>query len=317
MLQHKENKRTGWSPPDLKGKVAVVTGASRGAGRGIACVLGECGATVYVTGRSVRGQPTTDNAPGTIDDTADEVTRRGGRGLAVRCDHTDEAQVKAVFQRVQREQGRLDLLVNNAWGGYEGGSLAPARFWRTDFERHWQGMIVAGLRAQMLASYHGIPLLLARLRAARAGPGLIVGTVAWDHDKYLGNIYDVSKHAIVRMLYGLARELRKLNVAAVALAPGFLRTEKVLAAFNTDESNWRKVAGLRKTESPEYVGRAVASLAADPKVMRKSGKAFRVGELAREYGFTDIDGRRVPPWTVPATFEELLEAFEERGEWPS
>jgi len=307
-------KRIARAVPDLRGSVAVVTGASRGAGRGIACVLGEAGATVYVTGRSVRGSPTTDKAPGTIDDTADEVTARGGTGIPVRCDHTVEEQVRALFERVQKEQGRLHILVNNAWGGYEGPGIRPASFWKAPL-RLWDAMFVAGVKAQLLASYFAIPLMLSartaepRTRAQRSS-GLVVSTVAWDHDKYIGSFYDIAKHAIVRMIFGVARELRKYNITAVAVAPGFMRTERVLERSKTDEQHWQTVPALKQTESPEYVGRAVAMLAADRKVQRKSGRAFRVGELAREYGFVDRDGRRVPPFTLRKPFEKLLEAYE-------
>ncbi len=134
--------------------------------------------------------------------------------------------------------------------------------------------------------------------------------MAWDHDKYIGSFYDIAKHAIVRMIFGLARELRKYHIAAVAVAPGFMRTERVLRRLKTDEQHWQSVPRLRQTESPEYVGRAVAMLAADPKVLRKSGRTFRAGELAREYGFADRDGRRVPPFTIRQSFEKLVEAFE-------
>lgn len=307
----KKAKPEQWRAPNLTGKVAVVTGASRGAGRGIASVLGECGARVYVVGRSVRGVPTTDNMPGTIEDTADEVTRRGGRGLAVRCDCTVNEEVKALFERVKQEQGRLDLLVNNAWGGYEGGPLMPKRFWNILFEKHWQGMFVAGLRAHLLASYYAIPLMLPQKR------GLLVSTVAWDHEKYIGNVYDISKHAIVRMMWGLARELRKFRIAAVAIAPGFMRTERVLAAYKTDEQNWRKIPGLKRTETPEYLGRAIACLAADRRAMQKTGRAFHAGELARIYRITDLDGRRIPPFIVPSNIERMLEKFEEKKDWSS
>ncbi|MBI3694303.1 MAG: SDR family oxidoreductase, partial [Acidobacteria bacterium] len=142
--------------------------------------------------------------------------------------------------------------------------------------------------------------------------GLIVSTVAWEHNKYIGSFYDVAKHAIVRMIYGLARELKKHHVAAIALAPGFMRTERVLRACRTDEEHWRSVPHLNKTESPEYSGRAVAMLAADPKVLRRSGRAYRAGELAREYGFPDVDGRRVPPFTVPKSFEQMMEDWEKK-----
>jgi len=296
-MKRKDEK---WIAPRLDGRIAVVSGATRGAGRGIALSLGEAGATVYVTGRSVRGKPTTGGRPGTVEDTAEEVTARGGRGIAVRCDHSVAADVETLFARVKKEQGYLDILVNNAWGGYEGG-LIPAYFWKAPLEQHWQGMFVNGLRTHLVTSYYAIPLMLPRSQ------GLIVSTIAWDHDKYIGSFYDVSKHAIVRFIYGVARELRKHNIAAIALAPGFMRTEAVLKACKTDEEHWRTRPGLEKTESPEYVGRAVNVMAADPKIMRKYGKAFRVGELAPEYGFTDVDGRRVPPFTIRKPFEKMLE----------
>jgi NAD(P)-dependent dehydrogenase (short-subunit alcohol dehydrogenase family) len=289
----------------LKGSVAVVTGASRGAGRGIARALGEAGVTVYVTGRSVRGAPTTDGMPGTIDDTADEVTARGGTGVAVRCDHTDDAQVTALFDRVRREQGRLDLLVNNAWGGYEGWGLMRGGiyFWEQPFAERWDKMFTAGVRAHFLASCLAAPLMIPQRR------GLIVSTIAWDHDKYLGSFYDLAKHATVRMIHGIALELRRHNVAAVAVAPGFMRTERVLAAFKAEEVRWREFPGLAPSETPEYVGRGVVALATDPGIMQKSGKAFRAGELAQLYGFTDIDGRQVPPFTAPDDILAFLESM--------
>jgi NAD(P)-dependent dehydrogenase (short-subunit alcohol dehydrogenase family) len=277
----------------LKSSVAVVTGASRGAGRGIACALGEAGATVYVTGRSVRGGPTTESLPGTIEDTAADVTARGGVGIPVRCDHTVDAEVEALFARVRGEQGRLDVLVNNVWGGYEHidqGAFA-ARFWEHPFAERWDKMFSAGLRAHFRASCLAAPLMLPQRR------GLIVSTVAWDHDKYIGSFYDVAKHAIVRLVFVMAIELRKYNVAAVAVAPGWLRTERMLQSPPAD---------LSLTESPEYVGRGVVALASDPQVLDKSGRAFRVGELALEYGFSDIDGRQIPPFTVP-DFRALVE----------
>lgn len=296
-----------WVAPRLDGKVAVVTGASRGAGKGIALVLGESGATVYVTGRSVRGAPTTDNVPGTIHETAEQITARGGRAIAVRCDHTLAPDVEALFDRVKDEQGRLDILVNNVWGGYEGAGAYPTHFWKAPLERSWRGMFVAGLRAHLLSCYYGIPIMLPHKR------GLIISTVAWDHNKYLGSFYDIAKHAIVRMIYGLAIELEKHDIAALAVAPGFMRTERVLKYYKTDEANWRSIPQLRRTETPQYVGRAVAMLAADGRILRKSGQAFRVGELAQEYRFTDVDGRQVPPFTIPASFEKILEEFERKG----
>lgn len=276
----------------LKGKVAVVTGASRGAGKGIALVLGEEGATVYVTGRSVSGKSTTENLPGTIDETAEAVTARGGAGIPVRCDHTIDEQIEALFDRIKQEQGRLDLLVNNAWGGYEqyDSNTFDSPFWEQPL-RHWHGMFTAGVRSQLVTSRFAAPLMLPQRQ------GLIVNSTAGDRGKYLGNLfYDVAKNAIVRMAKGMAIELRSYNIAAVSLCPGFMRTEKVLTHYKTDEQHWQTIPDLEKTESPQYIGRAVAALAADPNVMQKSGSTLTVGELAQEYGFTDIDGRYIPPF---------------------
>jgi len=303
-------------PRSLHGKVAVVTGASRGAGRAIAAVLGEHGATVYVTGRSVRGKPTTDNLPGTIEESAEEVTRRGGRGIAIRCDHANELEVESLFLKVRGERGRLDILVNNAWGGYEGDRLIPAFFWHAPL-RLWDAMFERGLKAHLLATYFAIPLMIeSAALAARSKsshkPGLIVSTIAWDHDKYIGNFYDVAKHSIVRLLWGLAMELREHHIATVALAPGFMRTERVMSHANR-EADWKKIPWLKRSESPEYLGRAVAALARDARLMRRSGKAFHVGELAREYGFTDTDGRRVPPFIIRESFVDMVKKLKKQS----
>jgi len=273
----------------LQGRIAVVTGASRGAGRAIAAVLGEEGATVYVTARSTATGPTTEDLPGTIEETAATVTARGGIGVAVRCDHTDESAVVALFERIRREQGRLDLLVNNVWGGYEHhpGEAFTAPFWEQPSEL-WERMFVAGVRAHLLTSRYAVPLMLPQRS------GLIINTVAWAYGEYLGNLYyDVAKAATIRMAYGMAHELRPYEITAVALAPGFMRTERVL------EAHARQPFDLSTTESPEYLGRAVAALAADAHVIHRSGSILTVGELAREYGFTDIDGRRPEPFRIP------------------
>ena len=273
----------------LRGKVVVVTGGSRGVGKGIALALGEAGATVYVTGRS-DAAGTTEGLPGTVRDTADAVTQRGGQGVPVRCDHAADAEVEALFARVEQEQGRLDVLVNNAWGGYEqfDWSRFGAPFWEQPM-RLWSGMFESGVRAHLAATRLAVPLMLPRRG------GLIVHTTAWDRDKYLGNLfYDVAKAAVNRMAFGMARELQPHHVAVVALAPGFVGTERVRAAF----------AGAGRTpgnlESPEYIGRAVVALAADENVMAKSGRVLTVGHLAAEYGFTDVDGRQWPPFQIEA-----------------
>jgi NAD(P)-dependent dehydrogenase (short-subunit alcohol dehydrogenase family) len=285
--------------------VAIVTGASRGAGRGIAVELGAAGATVYVTGRSTRAQPAQSYGelltlsglaalPGSIEETTEEVTRAGGNGIAVRCDHTREDDVAQLFERVQREQGRLDLLVNNAWGGHETfNGVFEAPFWEHPMA-HWDAMFDRGVRNHLLASRYAAPAMVRRRR------GLIVTTTFWDRDRYLrGNLfYDLAKAAMNRLAFGIAQELRPHGVASLAVSPGWIRTEFVLAGHRTDEAHWREVPALARTESPRYLGRAVAALAADPDVLEKSGAVRRVADLALEYGFTDIDGRRVPAFEL-------------------
>lgn len=290
----------------LAGRVAIVTGGSRGAGRGIAQELGAAGATVYVTGRSTRAAPAEgygtilsesgmESLPGTIDGTADEVTRLGGRGIAVRCDHTRDDEVRALFARVEAEQGRLDVLVNNAWGGHEAFSKTSfgAPFWEQALDQ-WDAMFDRGVRNHLVASRIAAPTFI------RQGRGLIVTTSFWDQGHYLrGNLfYDLAKAAMNRLAFGVAEELRPHGVASLAVTPGWMRTEFVLASQHATEENWRDVPAFARTESPRYVGRAVAALAADPEVMAKSGGIHRVADLAVEYGFTDIDGRVVPPFEL-------------------
>ncbi len=287
-----DEDRRRWAMPRLGGMIAVVTGASRGAGRGIALVLGEAGATVYVTGRSVVGGRAVDDLPGTIDETAAEVSGRGGVGIAVRTDHTVDAEVAALFARVEREQGRLDLLVNNAWGGYEGDDDTFGRpFWEQPLWR-WDRMLAAGVRSSLVASYYATPLMLPRRHGLIVNVGLDVGPDDWDLDRHghINVFYDTAKTAINRMAFGMAHNLRPYGVAAVALAPGWMRTEAVMR--DKPPHTRPSAAQLAQTQSVEYVGRAVAALAADPAVLDKSGQVLRVGEVARAYGFTDIDGRQ-------------------------
>ena len=290
----------------LRGRVAVVTGGSRGAGRGIALELGAAGATVYVTGRSTRAEPARgydrilaesklDSLPGTIDDTAEEAARLGGTAIPVRADHTREDEVRALFDRVEREQGRLDLLVNNAWGGHEAFAKVAfgAPFWEQPLDQ-WEAMFDRGVRNHLLASRIAAPIFI------RQGRGLIVTTTYWDRGGYLkGNLlYDLAKAAMNRLAFAMAEELRPHGVASLAVSPGWMRTEFVLAGYGADETSWREHPPLARTESTRYVGRAVAALAADPEVMEKSGGVHRVGDLAVEYGFTDVDGRVVPPFEL-------------------
>jgi NAD(P)-dependent dehydrogenase (short-subunit alcohol dehydrogenase family) len=279
--------------------VALVTGASRGAGRGIALELGAAGATVYVTGRSVRGAPATDDVAGSVDETASEVTARGGHGIAVRCDHTVDAEVESLFTRIRAEHSRLDILVNNVWGGYESRECRPlplVPFWEQPAQQ-WDGMFTAGVRAHLMASRLAVPLMLPQRR------GLIVSTTAnLAALPYLRNVfYDLSKNAVARLTWAMAQELREHGIAAVALAPGFMKTERVVEAF-------RRAGAMAAVDGPggpkettAYVGRAVVALATDPQVIEKSGQLLEVGTLAREYGFTDIDGTQPAPFRLPAS----------------
>ncbi|MFC8130857.1 SDR family NAD(P)-dependent oxidoreductase [Streptomyces sp. NPDC057302] len=277
-----------WNSPDLGGKVAVVTGASRGVGRGVALALGAAGATVYVTGRSTRGGARTEGLPGTVDDTADEVTRRGGKGIAVRCDHGVAEDNEALAARVQADHGKLDLLVNNAWGGYERSSDVrfDAPFWDQPMWRY--DLFETSLRAQYDVTRRLAPLMLPQQS------GVIVGISFSDGDIYLGQVgYDVFKSASDRMCRGFASDLRKKNVAALSLHPGFVRTERVEAAWEAMGDGPASVV-----HSPEYVGRAIAALLADPEVMERTGKVLSTGDLALEYGFADVDGRQPPAFRL-------------------
>jgi NAD(P)-dependent dehydrogenase (short-subunit alcohol dehydrogenase family) len=280
----------------LSDTVALVTGASRGAGRGIALELGTAGATVYVTGRSVRGGPTTDQIPGTIDETAEDVTGRGGFGIAVRCDHRVDEQVESLFDRIRRDHGRLDVLVNNVWGGYENPDCRPLSmvpFWE-QASGQWDAMFTAGVRAHLMASRHAVPLMLPRRR------GLIVSTTAnLEPLPYMRNLfYDLAKSAVARLTWAMAQELREHGIAALAVAPGFMRTERVVEAFRragaADALNGPGGPG----ETTAYLGRAIAALASDARILEKSGQVVEVGTLAREYGFTDVNGAQPLPFRI-------------------
>jgi dehydrogenase/reductase SDR family protein 1 len=262
----------------LADTVAVVTGASRGIGKGIALGLGEAGATVYVTGRTTHEG---DNPlPGAIAATAEAVTRTGGRGIAVRCDHARDAEVAALFDRVQDEQGRLDLLVNNATSFPYLGPPKEIPFWELPLTL-WDQLHTVGLRSHYAASFFAAPLMIARRR------GLIVNIASAGAVEYVYNVaYGAAKAGIVKMAADMAHELLPHNVAVVSVWPGLTRTETVLAQ--------PEIYGHLAATSPQFNGRAVAALAADPNIMAKTGQTLLVPALAREYGFTDVDGT-LPP----------------------
>ncbi|NIK56529.1 SDR family NAD(P)-dependent oxidoreductase [Kribbella shirazensis] len=262
----------------LAGKVALVTGASRGVGKGIALGLGEQGATVYVTGRTESGGPATTLLPGTVQKTAAEVTALGGRGVAIGCDHRDDEQTRRAVQRVLDDAGRLDVLVNNVWGGYEyfwDGTpfWEEAGFWTQPLER-WDSAFRAGVRAHYVTSVAAAPTMVAQ------GAGLIVSVSSEGAAKVDTSVaYGAAKAATDHMIACMAHELRDHGVTAVSLYPGLVRTESVLRAAEYFD--------LSDSESPQFVGRGVAALAADPEVIRFTGQVVRSSALADEYGFSD------------------------------
>ena len=281
---------------NLRGRVALVAGATRGAGRGIATALGEAGAVVYCSGRSTRGALASGaNRPETIDETAELVTAAGGTGIAVRCDHTIDQDVTALVDRIRRDHGRLDVLVNDVWGG-DALTEFGKTFWQVNLA-NGRRMIDQAIFSHILTSHHAAPLMFER---GEHGTGLIVEITDGDFYGYRGNLfYDLVKTSVIRLALVQARELRKQDVAAVAVTPGFLRSEFMLEHFGVTKETWRE--GAKKdpnfiaSESPLYVGRGIAALAADPDVKAKSGKVFASWTLAREYGFTDADGSK-PDW---------------------
>jgi NAD(P)-dependent dehydrogenase (short-subunit alcohol dehydrogenase family) len=271
----------------LTNTIALVTGASRGVGKGIALGLGEAGATVYVTGRTSDQHTSTDS--GSIEETAAEVTRLGGQGIPVRCDHRNDTEVEALFTQIQAEQRRLDLLVNNIWGGYEQMSENGEWTWERPFWEQpvwrWEAMFHAGVRAHFIASRLAAPLMM------KQRSGLIVTISFWAAQKHMGNlIYGMAKAATDKFAADSAEELRPYDVASVSLYPGMVRTEAVLA-----NAEW---LDLSNSESPQFVGRAVAALASDPAKMQRSGHILLTAQLAQEYGFVDIDGKIIRPLTL-------------------
>jgi NAD(P)-dependent dehydrogenase (short-subunit alcohol dehydrogenase family) len=282
----------------LQGKVALVTGATRGAGRGTAVALGEAGATVYCSGRTTRERRSEYDRPETIEETAALVDAAGGRGIAVAADHLVSEQVRALVARIDDEQGRLDVLVNDIWGGE---NLAE---WNTPI---WEHDLEGGLRMLRLAidthlitSHFALPLLI------RRPGGLVVemtdGTAEYNARTYrLSTFYDLAKASVLRLAFAQGHELEAHGCTAVALTPGWLRSEMMLEHYGVTEETWREATVgsphfTAISESPRFVGRAVAALAADPDVQRRNGGSFSSGGLAREYGFTDVDGSQPDCW---------------------
>ena len=283
---------------ELKGKVALVAGASRAAGRAIAVELGRLGATVYATGRTTRAQRSEMNRPETIEDTADLVTEAGGEGIAVQVDHLEPQQVKALIERVDRDHGRLDVLVNDVWGGD-----VYLRFGQKLWEHSLDGglrMLRLGIDTHAITSHFALPLLI------RRPGGLVIemtdGTADYNanYRAEAGFFYDLVKVSVQRMALAQSVELRPHGGTAVALTPGWLRSEAMLDAFGVAEENWREATEKQPhfviSESPTFVGRAAAALAADPDVARWNGQSLSSGQLAKVYDFTDVDGSRPDAW---------------------
>jgi NAD(P)-dependent dehydrogenase (short-subunit alcohol dehydrogenase family) len=306
-----------YQPPDLRGRIALVAGATRGVGRGTALALGEAGATVYCTGRSSRKQRGRNsgsarrnaaaarkalpadyyaNRPETIEETAELVSARGGKGIAVVVDHLEPDKVAKLITRIRKEQGQLHVLVNDISESAE--HEFGKTFWQADLERGF-ALFRNAVHTHMITSHFAAPLLIEGAKKSKKS-GLIVEIGDGDSYSYRGNIfYDLIKTTVIRQAFAMAYELRRKNVAAVALTPGFLRSEIMLEHFGVTEANWQE--GVKKdpnygaSETPLYAGRAIANLAADPNLIKKSGRVFSSWGLSDEYGFCDADGGR-PHW---------------------
>ncbi|MFG2041236.1 SDR family oxidoreductase [Dactylosporangium sp. NPDC048998] len=291
----------GAAPGSLAGRVALVAGATRGAGRQIAVQLGAAGATVYATGRTTRSRRSEMNRPETIEETAEMVTAAGGVGIAIGADHLDPAQVRGVVERIDAEHGRLDVLVNDIWGA-EGLFSWDKKLWEDDLEVGLHILRLA-IDTHIVTSHAALPLLI------RNPGGLVVemtdGTAEYNDRRYrVSFFYDLAKASVLRMAFALSEELRSFGGTAVALTPGWLRSELMLEHFGVTEAGWRDGAAkdphFAMSETPVYVGRAVAALAADPHVARWNGASLSSAGLAKEYGFTDADGSRPDWWRYEA-----------------
>ena len=280
----------------LKHKIALVVGGTRGAGRGIATELGASGATVYVTGRSTTTRRSEYNRPETIEETVELVNEAGGQGIAVPLEHLNPEQVRLLTARVEREQGRLDVLVNDIGGEYLTEFNKP--MWELSLEKGLRLLRLA-IDTHLIANHFALPLLI------QNPGGLVVevtdGTADYNDKNYrLSLFYDLAKTSIVRMAWGLAQELQPYQCTAVSLTPGWLRSELMLDHFGVSETNWQdatvKEPHFIISETPRYVGRAVSHLASDPDLARWSGQSLSSGQLAQIYGFTDLDGSQPDAW---------------------
>ena len=295
---------TNWSPDTgaLRGRIAVVAGATRGAGRGIAAALGEAGATVICSGRSsrIRTLQSDYDRPETIEETAELVTELGGKGVPVVVDHLDSAQVRGLADQLQKNHGHIDILVNDIWGAEKLKGGPPdwnKPIWQLDLEKGLRILRLA-IDTHLITSHHLLPLLISR------PGGLLVevtdGTSEYNASRYrLSVFYDLAKAVVTRLAFSQGHELAPHNATAVAITPGWLRSEMMLDAYNVTEDNWQDAAappGFAVSESPRYVGRAVAALAADPQRARWNQRSVTSAQLATEYGFTDIDGSRPDVW---------------------
>jgi len=281
----------------LTGQIALVAGATRGAGRGVAVELGAAGATVYVVGRSTRAQRSEYDRPETIEDTAELVTAAGGKGIAMPADLLDAEQVRAVVERIDQEHGRLDVLVNDAWGA-ENLTEWYTPVWEHSLDKGFRTLRLA-IDTHITTSHFALPLLI------RNPGGLVVemtdGTAEYNATNYrLSVFYDLAKSSVIRLAFSQAHELAEHGGTAVALTPGWLRSEMMLGHYNVTEEHWRDAIATQPhfaiSETPRFVGRAVAALAADPEKSRWNGESLSSGQLAKEYGFTDLDGSQPDCW---------------------
>jgi NAD(P)-dependent dehydrogenase (short-subunit alcohol dehydrogenase family) len=303
---------TKWSPDPnaLRGRIAVVAGATRGAGRGIAAALGEAGATVYCCGRSSRSHALQSDydRPETIEETAELVTSLGGKGIAIIADHLNPDHVRSLSEQIREAHGHIDILVNDIWGAEQLKGGPPdwnKPIWQLDLNKGLR-ILRLGIDTHLITSYCLLPLLIAR------PGGLLIevtdGTLEYNASHYrLSVFYDLAKVAVNRLAFSQGHELAPHQATAVAITPGWLRSEMMLEAYNTSEENWRTAAappGFAVSESPRYVGRAIVAIASDPERARWNQRSLTSGQLAAEYGFADIDGSRPDVWRYERDVEE-------------